>query len=100
MQAAYDGDVEKVRFLISAGANVNIQFLFHAGANERIRSGGTSLMAAVGRYDEKHIEIVKILLANGANVNATDFRGFSALRLAQRYGFFKMVDLLASHGGT
>jgi ankyrin repeat protein len=57
------------------------------------------MAAARKGYDAEHVEIVKILLAHGANVNATDPLGSSAVRLAQRKGLSKMVNLLESHGG-
>jgi hypothetical protein len=86
--AALEGEVEEVRALLKGGANVNIC------------TDETPLMAAAKKgYDAKHIEIVEILLAHGADVNATDRYGSSAVRIAQRKGLAKMVALLASHGG-
>ena len=89
LQAAYDGDVEKVRKVIAAGANVNLCV-----------PDETPLMAAAKKgYDAEHKEIVRTLLDAGANINATDMYGSSALRLAQRKGLKDMVDYLASRGG-
>jgi ankyrin repeat protein len=86
--AAFDGEVEEVRALLKGGANVNIC------------TDETPLMAAARKgYDAEHVEIVKILLAHGADVNATDPLGSSAVRLAQRKGLSNMVNLLESHGG-
>jgi len=83
-----EGNLEKVQTLLKGGAKVDVFY------------EETPLMAAARKgYDEKHIEIVKLLLAHGANVNATDIYGSSALRLAQRKGLTKMVELLASYGG-
>lgn len=86
--AALEGNVKEVKALLIGGADVNI-------CNDE-----TPLMVAAKKgYDSEHIEIVKLLLSHGANVNATDLYGSSALRLAQRKGLTKMVDLLAAHGG-
>lgn len=44
-----------------------------------------------------HIEIVKVLLENGATVNALDTLGSPALFLAVRNGNLKMAELLLSY---
>jgi hypothetical protein len=89
LQAAFDGEVETVRKLIAAGANVNLLF-----------PDETPLMAAARHgYDAEHKEIVRILLDAGANINATDQYGSSAVRLAQRKGLNDMVNYLTSRGG-
>lgn len=90
VDAAYNGDVAKVQELLNAGTNVD----------DRASDGQTPLMvAAMKGYDESCVEVVKLLLKNGANVNATDILGSSAVRLAQRKGLANMVNLLTSHGG-
>ena len=74
--------------------------LLAAGANVNICTDETPLMVAAKKgYDPEHTEIVKLLLAHGVDVNATDRYGSSALRLAQRKGLTKMVELLVAHGG-
>ncbi len=47
--------------------------------------------AAVSRG---HIEVVKILLANGADINAKDKNGITALNLASENGYKEIVYLL------
>jgi len=42
-------------------------------------------------------ECVKLLLANGANVNATTSSGCTALMFAAEKGYPEIVDLLLSH---
>ncbi len=87
--AAVEGDVDEVRELIAGGADVN-----RYGPDE------TPLIGAAGKgYDAKHKEIVKILLDAGANINATDMYGRTALQAAARKGLNDMVSYLASRGG-
>lgn len=87
--AAAEGDVAEVRALIAGGANVN-----RYGPDE------TPLIAAASRgYDAAHKEIVKLLLDAGANINATDIYGRTALQSAARKGLNDMVSFLASRGG-
>ena len=46
-----------------------------------------------------HLEIVKILLAAGANVNHVDHDGFSPVNSAAGAGKWAVVTVLAEHGG-
>jgi len=67
--AAGRGDVEKVRSLLRANP-----------ATISAREGGTTALHEAARAG--HLEIVKLLVAGGANVNATDFSGLTPLKLA------------------
>ena len=44
------------------------------------------------KYGE--LEIVKLLLEKGADVNAKDNRGYTALSQASKYGELEVVELL------
>ena len=43
-------------------------------------------------------EIVRILLARGADVNARDMEGWTAMRYATGYGYTEIAQLLAKAG--
>lgn len=67
--AAGRGDIEKVRSLMRENP-----------AAISARDGGTTALHEAARAG--HLEIVKLLVAGGANVNATDFSGLTPLKLA------------------
>ncbi|MBL7016002.1 MAG: ankyrin repeat domain-containing protein [Kiritimatiellales bacterium] len=85
MAAAFNGQVESMKVLIDAGADVNL----------RINQGVTPLMAACGPYPAA----VRLLLENGAEVNATDeIESFTALMYAAVEGLSPIVDILLEYG--
>jgi len=53
------------------------------------------LLAAVSH---NHVECVRVLLENGADVNQTDDEGHSALSIAARHGFLQLAEVLLSSG--
>lgn len=99
IRAAKAGDVPAMRLLIEHGANVDLPTV----------NGITPLMAAAGnasakldtrgRYktEEQAAEAVKLLLAAGANINARDRNGQTALHGAARWGWNSVVKELAAN---
>ncbi len=82
--AAREGDAEKIRFLLKAGADVN-------WANEA-ENHNTALLVAV---ENKHVECVRALLtAPGINVNKTNQNGDAPLYLAADNGSAECMQLL------
>ena len=81
--AAMDGLTEKVRTLISEGADVNAK-----GKN-----GSTPLHETVGFSDT---EITKLLIEAGADVNAKDRYGKTPLHLASK----SAAKVLIENGAT
>jgi ankyrin repeat protein len=86
-QAAASGDVAKVRALIQANPGA---------VNER--AGSTTALHEATRGG--HFEVVKLLVASGADVNATDFSKLTPLRLALGYQRSAIAEYLRQHGGV
>jgi ankyrin repeat protein len=76
-------DVQKTKLLLDAGAEVNV----------RTKLGRTPLLMAAGRPGSS--EIVRILLAKGADTTAADVRGNTPLLEAARVNDIEVLRLLA-----
>jgi cytohesin len=85
LDAAEKGNIEAVKQHLDAGADVNAQ-------DNDIRWTPLHVAAAFG-----HKEIVELLIAKDADVNAKDVAGRTPLDLAKRYP--GIIDLLRKHGG-
>ena len=81
-----DGDIDGVKALLAAGANVDSRGAFE----------GTPLNIA---SEEGHKEVVELLIANGANVNAINDYGRTPLDLAVLNKHAEIANLLRKHGG-
>ncbi len=87
--AAYFGHEDTVRAALAAGCPVSI-VSHNAMALQPIHSA-----AAAG-----HLEILRLLLEAGADVNATQAGGFSALHSAASHGDAEMVRVLLEKGAS
>ena len=85
MQAALEGNTEKVRELIHEGADIK----------KRDDNGRTALMFAV---INRHYETMKVLLEHGAEVNAKSNKGGTALMGAASAGDLRIVQALLDQG--
>ena len=99
MKAATTSDVKLMRLLLQVGADPNISTQNHT----------TALMAAAGLNwaeisslgsEEAAIEAIKLCLEHGADVNAFNDLGETALHGAAQRGADKVVRFLAAHGAT
>lgn len=83
--AAQKGSLEAVKSLLAAG---------NGDINIATTEGATSLHCAA---NEGHADIVSLLLANGADVNAT-YYGATPLLMAAQAGHAEIVRMLLAHG--
>lgn len=83
--AAYVGNKDKAQAFLSESIDVN---------SKNPLTKGTALHSAAAA-DRK--AMVEFLIANGADVNATDKRGRTALDLAKESGLTEIVELLEKH---
>ena len=85
--AAFFGKPEAARLLLEHGARVDV-VTRNPFANQPLHA------AAAGR----HIEVCRILLAAGADVNATQHGGYTPLHEAAQHGDAEMTELFLSAG--
>lgn len=90
-EAANDGELETIRALLDAGAEIRY-----------VRSHGRTVMFDVmgGRIlrDKQLIPVLRLLIERGADLNAVSDYGDSALSVASRVGRFDAVGLLLEAG--
>lgn len=79
----------------AAGVSLNID-------DQVNRLGWTALLEAVilGDGGKAHTEIVRLLLARGANPNLADRDGVAPLAHAQRRGYREIERLIRAAGGS
>jgi ankyrin repeat protein len=107
LTAARYGNLKRVIYCIEAGG---------ANVNYADKGGNTALMTAIqsawykeyvkkkGRQHRdrngQYIEVVKILLAQGADVHAKDKYGYTAIHLAADITNTEIMELLLAHGAN
>lgn len=122
VNAAIQGNLDKVKILIKNGAKINtrdsrgtlplvgasttgrlevVKFLISQGADVNASANlnrNNNINALMIASANGHLEVVKILVENGANVNAKTNDGGTALMMASAYGHLKIVDYLIENG--
>ena len=78
--AVSKGDIESVKKFIEYGEDFNK------------RSNGMTPLMLAARYNK--VEIIKLLLANGAKLNAKDENGFTALKHAELSNANEAIQIL------
>jgi hypothetical protein len=100
MRAAAKEDLKAVQQLLSAatGANVNAAGVSVSGVNALDQTGQTALILACQNAKAKP-EVVKALLAAGADANLRSRNGYTALTWAQVRNNTEVIRLLRRAGG-
>lgn len=99
LKAFQEGDVDTVsRIVRSYEGIVNSEFRSYLGPESKFFVHSTPLILACSacRFSERGYDIVKLLLQNGANANATDHLGRTALHMMDYDP--EVIDLLLEHG--
>ena len=63
-------------------------------------SRNLAAVGSIGLRALEYLEAAKLCLEGGADVNATNSQGFTAMHGAANRGFDAMIKLLAGHGAT
>lgn len=83
-------NTEIASLLIQHGANVK----------QRTKVGPAFFSSIVGPCQDGHLEMVKLLIENGVDVDVKEFRDFTPLRIAARNGHADIVQYLVEKGAT
>jgi ankyrin repeat protein len=98
MRAAFSGDIELVKLLLAHGANPNVlskdnETMLLAGAGNGFIPGYNK-----GRTPAERLEVVKLLIDLGQDVNAADNYGITPLMVAANIGDVPVIQYLIDKG--
>ena len=98
LRAAKAGDLPAMRLLLAHGANPSLPTAAGITPVMAAAGNGSVVLDTRGRYktEEQAIEAVKVLLAAGADINARDNVGQTALYGAATWGWNDLVRALAA----
>ena len=103
MRAAKSGDADLIRLLLAAGADPSAMLPNHTtalmlAAGMTWRDGGGAFPTRDRATDEGTLDTMTLLLARGADVNAVNDAGDTALHGAVQRGSPAIIRFLAAHG--
>ncbi len=97
LMAAKEGDIEAVKKYLDKGAEINVMARANGQKFERWSGEFNSLHTATQSNND---ELVKLLIAKGADVNALGERGSTALSYAVSNGNVGLAEFLLSKGAN
>jgi ankyrin repeat protein len=98
MRAAFSGDIELVKVLLSRGADPKI--VSRDNETALMAAGGTGFIPGYskGRTPAERLEVVKLLIDLGIDVNAADDYGITALMVAANIGDVPIIQYMIDKG--
>ncbi|MBI5138800.1 MAG: ankyrin repeat domain-containing protein [Candidatus Vogelbacteria bacterium] len=88
LRASAYGELDHVKMLLDQGVDPNVQ--------SREKQVAPLMVASL----RGHIDVASLLLAHGANINATDHNGVTALMAAAQGGHLEVAKLLIASGAV
>jgi len=100
MRAAFSGDIELVKLLLAHGADTKI--ISKDSETVLMAACGTGFIPGYskGRTPAERLEVVKLLIDLGQNVNAADDYGITALMVAANIGDVPVIQYLIDKGAN
>src|SRR5262252_4736339 len=98
MRAAFSGDLELVKLLLAKGADPTIRSKDYETMLEAAAGLGFIQGYSKGRSAAERLEVVKLFVSLGADVNAADDYGITALMAAANMGDVAIIQYLVDHG--
>ena len=98
MRAAFSGDLELVKLLLAKGADPAVVSRDHETMVEAAAALGFIQGYSKGRSAAERLDVIKLLVDLGADVNAPDDYGITPLMAAANIGEVTIIQFLVDHG--
>jgi len=98
MRAAWSGDLELVKLLLAHGADPKVVSKDNEGMIEAAAGEGLILGYHKMRPESERLEVIKLLVGLGLDVNAADSYGITPLMVAGNMGQIEIIKYLISVG--